>query len=460
MAGLSIALNTGVRSLQVRQKEMATTGQNISNAQKPGYHRRTTQIQSTPEIDSGDVRIGTGVEVQRITRAYDSTLVRNLQQAINKDGYHQRYAEMLENAENILAPEGESSLQKTVTTFADAWQSVATTPDSLENRKTLIENGKRLAEELNLTQSRIQSAKDRIWSGADNSFLSDSVNTANNKATQIAQLNERISQYEMRKFNGQKANDLRDQRDQHIKELARLTDITVNETDDGVKKIKLEGRDWIGSGKTHDTLQVVDNGGTPQLQWKSDGTAIPSQDGGETQGLIESYQTLETLESEFENYAQTLQTELNAQHASGFDLNGDPGGDLFQQTAGEWEFAIDQSDKIAASSVSGASGNGENARALWDKMQDDTVFTGSEDTLTNFVDRRINDVATEVQNARHLAESTESQVQMLEQEIQSMSGVSVDREMQSMLETQRAYQASARFVTVIDEMLASAIRMV
>ncbi len=459
MAGLDIALNTGVRSLLTRQKEMATTGQNLANAEKPGYHKRTTKVQTTPSIETVNARIGTGVQVEKVTRAYDTILESNLQQAVNKDGYHQKYAAMLKYAEDVIAPDGESSLQTAITDFANAWQDVASQPESTEHRKNLIERGKRVAEELNLTNSRIDGAKNRIWDqSANTGYLVEAVNSANRKAEEIATLNKRISQFERRQFNDQQANELRDQRDKLLNELSRLTDITVKEQEHGVKTVQLDGRDWIGNGEVHDSLEAAaDGAGGVELKWTSGGTV--SQDGGETEGYIESYGVLNNLEAEFETFATTMRDELNSQHASGYDLDDNLGTDLFQDTADGWQFQISDARKIAASSEQNAPGNGENAQAMWDRMHDTAVFGGN-DNISNYVDRRVDDLATEVQNAQELAKGTEGQVEMLEKEIQSKSGVNSDEEMRDMLETQRAYQASSRFVTVVDEMLASAIRMV
>lgn len=456
MAGLDIALNTGMRSLMVRQRELSTTGNNIANADKAGFHRRTTEVKETPAIESINDRIGTGVEVERVTRAYDVMLEKNLRQAVNKDGYHQRYTGILEITESNLASEGDSTLQQAVTDFADAWQDVGTQPESGEQRKVLIERGKKLAQEINLNNSHIASVKEQIWNGESGGYLKEAVRLGNNKAEEIAKLNESIREFERRQFKGEQANDLRDQRDQLVKELSAIADITVSEGDYGVKNVSMDGRQWVAGGEVEDSMQVAADG---EVEWSSDNTTI-SQDGGEVQALVDSYDLLESVETDFNDFAATMASELNSQHASGFDFNGNSGGDLFQNTADGWQFQITNGREIAASDTAGAQGNGDNARALWDKMHENGLWGGSNDSIVNFVDRRIDELAADVQNAKELTKGTEGQVEMLEKELGDVSGVSVDQEMGQMLETQRAYQASARFVTVIDDMLASAIRMV
>ena len=92
------------------------------------------------------------------------------------------------------------------------------------------------------------------------------------------------------------------------------------------------------------------------------------------------------------------------------------------------------------------------ALALAD-LQDAPVTALSGSSLREFWQNSVNGLAVKASAANLAVESAGLVRQSLDAQIQSVSGVSLDEEAINLLMFQRHFQAAARFITVIDEML-------
>lgn len=458
MTGLNLALLTGRNSLLARQKQIDTIGHNIANADRPEYHRQTPSIVPGPALSGRGGQFGTGSYVEATVRAYDQALEKNLRQSISQDGYQQAYTEQIAVAELTYTTDGVSSLADAVMTYANAWQDLGSEPESGQVRINMIAQGEVLADEFNMLHNSITQRRDTILDASLSGTLATDVTQLNTYGQTVSELNKKISDLENRSFQPQNANDLRDQRDDLMQKISELTDVSVVAETDGTYTVELDGQTWIQGDTTPPEISVSLASGSPELVWTASGTTI-NLVGGECKGLIDGYAYMESLLTDTETYATELATVLNTQHAAGFDLDGNAGGALFDaSTPGAMSFLISNPREIAASSVSGSNGDSEGARAMWDAMYA-TNATLSGDTLVNHSDRKADEIAIQVNASSSLAEGTKAQVEMYQDAISSVSGVNIDEEMLDMMEVQRAYQATAKFVGVIDEMLGAVLSM-
>jgi flagellar hook-associated protein 1 FlgK len=132
---------------------------------------------------------------------------------------------------------------------------------------------------------------------------------------------------------------------------------------------------------------------------------------------------------------------------------------VHQGSAQRFGLALTDVDKVAASSTAlGVPGNNVNALALVN------LHTGRQATLGNLT---INDYQTittgNVGNATREAElllnTTTLELEQIKGLRESVSGVSLDEELTNLLTFQRSFEASARLITVADELLQTVINL-
>jgi len=147
-------------------------------------------------------------------------------------------------------------------------------------------------------------------------------------------------------------------------------------------------------------------------------------------------------------------------------LSGTPAnGDTFQVSAhqgaaGSMAVALTDPDKIAAAgAVSGIPGDNSNA-LLMAGFQDKNITALGGATFQKFYSNFVGKVGSDTR----LAKNSLSVEEVIHEQIGSMreevSGVSLDEEMSNLIKFQRAYQASAKIITIADELLETVIRMV
>ncbi len=72
----------------------------------------------------------------------------------------------------------------------------------------------------------------------------------------------------------------------------------------------------------------------------------------------------------------------------------------------------------------------------------------------------VSQIGTDAKSASNTANSYNLVVQQLKQQQASYSGVSVDEEMTNVIQYQKSYTASAKLITVADQMLQTLLNMV
>ncbi|MDA0747008.1 MAG: flagellar hook-associated protein FlgK, partial [bacterium] len=296
--------------------------------------------------------------------------------------------------------------------------------------------------------------------------LVTTVENVNRLTQQIATLNVKIQSE--RKGPGQVAGDLEDEQGHMIDELSRLITISVRENSDGTTTISApQGLLLVDHGVSNDlgTRAATNNGAVVSfLTQAADGRAVEPA-GGHLKGLITARdEKLVNYRQSMDELAQTLVGRLNAIHAGGFGLDGSSGTNFFTsvQTSAR---LIDVSseiradlNKIAASGSATGSGDGSNALALSDLRTTKVLGSGNQ-TLEEFYSGLVGRVGAEARDIFTSAESQRLVSEQVQTRRENMRGVSINEEATSLILFQRAYQAAARIVTAVDEMMQAALNM-
>jgi flagellar hook-associated protein 1 FlgK len=219
----------------------------------------------------------------------------------------------------------------------------------------------------------------------------------------------------------------------------------------------------VSDGQQVEQLQAYDSG-SGQLMVRAAGSGTPlTLTGGQIQGTIEARDGgLADLRNNVNNLASLLIQEVNTIHGAGYGLGGTTGAAFFTGTnASDIQVNTDlvnDPSLLQAASVPGAAGDNGVALALAQLAQktlpglnNQTLSQSYSQTVTNF-GQSLSSVNSQLANQQVVQN-------MLQQQRDSVSGVSLDEEMTNLTKFQRAFQASAKLITIVDDMLNTVVNM-
>jgi len=450
MPGLIAALMTGVRSLMAHQTALQTTGHNIANANTPGYSRQIPILATTPP--EGGMRdempapwtLGTGVQVQEVRRARDVFVDRQIWIDKQTGGYWEELKRAFEQIEAYFPESEESGINKLLGDFFDAWHDLSLAPEDTTARVCVIRAADSLANAFNMAAQNL----DDLRNSLDDS-LDGAVTDINTITAEIAKMNCEIRVAEL---GGVAANDLRDKRDLLTDELANLINIQVTPEADNTYTITVGG-DVLVQGSNAELMETVTGpGGFLEVRWVSSNPVTITN--GKTAGLIHARDTVvPSYRTELDQLAAGIINAVNTQHALGYDLNGGAGGAFFTGTdAGTIAVSstIEADTSLVAAASTPAPGVNCNSLAIAALAHQITMPNA---TFSGFYAAMLGRLGAESREAARTSENQELILRMLDDQRQEVCGVSLDEEMTNLIRFQRGYEAAARVVTTVDELL-------
>ncbi|HGE71947.1 TPA: flagellar hook-associated protein FlgK, partial [Candidatus Poribacteria bacterium] len=367
----------------------------------------------------------------------------------------------------IFLEPSENGINNLLGEFWNSWEDLANNPENMTTRAVVIQRGISLAQSIN----RIDSALKDIRKTA-NDYIDDRLELINQKASQIANYNAKIQSIEA---SGQEASNLRDKRDIFLDELSKLINISTIERDNGTIAVFIGGR-AIVEDNIFNPIKAnnISSGGmvVTNLVWADDFSKVEINN-GEIAGLIQTRdETIPNLIEKFDQLSQTLINSVNKIHNAGFGLDGVSGRDFFSGTgASDIKVNDDATTGIVghperiAASQNGEVGNNQIALDIA-KLSDvrvtlDGTIIDSSDSIniSKFYSETVNSFGTDVKLSNMMLESVQMIVSDLEERKESVSGVSLDEEMTELIRLQKAYESATKYMSVIDEMLDTLMRI-
>ena len=155
--------------------------------------------------------------------------------------------------------------------------------------------------------------------------------------------------------------------------------------------------------------------------------------------------------------AAGLVTEVNRLHREGFGRDGSTGIDFFaaeQTSAGGVALSRQILEDLNHIAASGDGHAGDNGLALAiGGLRNKPVLAHGTATLDGFYRELLGDIGARSKEAQNMAGSHRLFAEQLDNRRQSIQGVSLNDEAAQLILFQRAYQAAARTVSLIDELL-------
>ncbi|MGE5553707.1 MAG: flagellar hook-associated protein FlgK [Betaproteobacteria bacterium] len=456
MRSAFFGIEIGRRALFAHQQALDVTSHNIANANTPGYSRQVVKLsETTPFAPPSFARpkmpgmIGTGVEVSSIERMKNEFIADRQRVESQALGRWETRRDILSEVELIMSEPSESGLRSALDAFWTSLEDLAVHPDQPSARSLVKQRGSALADAFRHTYTQLSQLQDSI-----NKSVAVKVGEVNQLVSQIAKLNDQIV---TAMAAGLRPNDLKDQRDLLIQQLSRLVDVGVVEGQLGAVTVSVAGMLLVDGNEARTLTAVPDplNFNYYQVQFGS--TGVPAQiESGELKGLLEMRDTVAAgYKAQLNTLAAEVVARVNAQHQAGFDLNGNPGGLFFSGTDAT-DMALDAAiaadvSLIAAAQVAGAPGDGSNATALANLKKQPFMVGGM--SFDTYFQSLIAQLGVDSKAAADQTTNQEALLANLEQQQQAASGVSLDEEMMNLIRFQHGYNAAARVVSVMDEVI-------
>jgi flagellar hook-associated protein 1 len=308
-------------SLRANDIALQVVGQNISNANTPGYLREDIQLVPAATQKLGGILLGMGVEVQGVVQKVDKFLQERLRSAVsdssNTATLQQTYSQ-LEGALNALS--NSNDLSTSMNNFFNSISEILNQPDDVSVRNQAVLQGETLTQNITQLSGQVEGLRSDV-----NDQIRNMAGAINNLTTQIARLNVKIAEMQGGTTSKSDAVGLTDQRESALESLAKLINVQCIEQPNGSITV-YSGQTYLvseGDARPVD-VQLVGNQGLAAAEIHIvDNNEKITPTSGELKGLIDSRDAvLGGFEDQLNDFAQTLAFEFNKIYSSGQGLNG------------------------------------------------------------------------------------------------------------------------------------------
>lgn len=451
------SLNIAYTGIKAHSKRISTIGENIANVNTEGYHRQRVELSPIENIAAGQMsgryRAGAGVEVTDVARMRDKILSEHSRQQSAVAASKAKTAETLVQIEQTVGGLNAGGLHDQMTALFNSFDDLAGSPEDPAMRSVVLQRADNVAQGFSRTIEGINQLHHR------------SLEQAADQVRQINALSEQIAIMDVEVAGavnvGADPNTLLDKRDAMVNELSELAAVQIVEDKDGQVAVSVDGFLVVTNGRSN-TLDIA-TASDPDLALLGYArTTVIDANGHERRiaggelgaALTTLNQIIPDGRRDIDAAALDLATQVNALHQAGSGLDGSTGLDMF--AIGGFGQLVVSTDvegdpaKVAAAAAGGGLLDNTTARQI---AQLADIPTGP---LANFVET-VGSMAAKVASANGNAEAARAASIQADNLALAAGGVSLDEELTDLITAQRSYEASARLMTAIDEMIQTLI---
>lgn len=461
MSGLYASLNHSVKALSAHSRGIEISGKNLANVNNPAYARQRVIYGDRGTLVTPHGAESLGLEALAVQQLRDTLLDRQVVREIalksafeaEQSAYQRAQAGLGQSIDRSASAgsasgAGDKGLAAALDDFFNAFQSFAARPTDSGERQTLLQKSEILTDRFKLADSRIAQVQSDL-----NAEVATDVADVNRLLATIADLNGQIGRFEINAPGS--AVDLRDQRQARLEELAAKLPVEVRDTPSG--QLQVYAKDADGGEVLLVDLAVA------QGQVEFDGTQITAGAAATTlalgAGSIKGALTardgaIQTLRNDLDQLARQLVTSVNA----AYNPTGTT-GDFFT-AAGLAAGSISLVDTLNATTLKASDGGaaGDNTVALAVAQLATTSFSTAagdhiDGTFAGHFSKTVSKLGQALAGANSRVEDQSNIERLIRSQRDGVSGVSLDEEMADLMKYQRAFQASSRVFSVIDDLL-------
>jgi flagellar hook-associated protein 1 FlgK len=453
MASLSTSLLTAVQALVADTGALQVTNNNIANASTPGYSRQVAILQEATPTNDGSSSVGNGVVLEGYQSVRDELVQTQIQQETqSQSGANAQLATLQQ-----IQPTFTTSTQDIGTEMSamfSSLSSLSTNPTSASAGQAVLTAGKNLATAFNTASNTLTSQQAGL-----NTQVTQDVSQINQLTQQIAALNPQIAEL---KATGQDGGTVQDQQNQLVLSLSALTSVAVTQTDNGETLSTGNGTPLVVGSQSFALQTTTGSNGMQQVLDQNGSNITASLTTGDLGGTVQMRdQTIPGLLNQLDTLANQFGSAINAAQAQGFNQDGTAGQNFFSVpstvagSAASISVALTDPTQIASSSdgTAGSNGNLANLSAVQTSALPAGQTPG--DAYANLVYQ----VGTLTSNATAESGATTSSLLQLNDQLSSVSGVSIDEESTNLITFQTAYEAAARVVSTVQALFSVTLAM-
>jgi flagellar hook-associated protein 1 FlgK len=455
------SINSTTDALSAQSRAIDIAGQNMANVNNPDYARQRVNYSNGADVLTSDGSESTGLTAT-VVQMRDALLDKQVTRELSTSASLTAQQSALERAQAALG-EGVDSTDSTsaassatssgISTatddFFNAFSSFAANPTDSGDREALVQAAGTLTDRMNSVDTDLSQVQTDL-----NTQVTSDVTSVNGLLQQIATLNGQIGRFELNAPGS--AVDLRDQREAAIEQLSGK--LSINTQEDASGQVQVTAKDTSGAAVVLVNLATVSGAvafdGTKITGGASGATLALS--GGSIQGELTARDgAVKTLRANLDNLAKQLVTSVN----SAYNPSNTAGGNFFNAsglTAGTIQVDSHVTAAGLQASNGGAAGDNTVATAVAALASKKFSVSGGDQIDGSFSDF----LTTSVGQLGQSLATTNSQVtnqntveQLVKSQRDAVSGVSLDEETADLLQYQRAFQASSRVFTTIDNLL-------
>ncbi len=437
---ISSIFETSKRSLLTHQSAINTTANNIANVYTEGYTRR--------KVDLSKLSLGFGnMSEDSISRLKNQFLDNQLwyeNQALGKESMSEM---LLKQVEAVFGEPEDSGLANIMTEFWNSWSNLSNNPESDSARSLVRDKGIMLSNTFNRLDKNLKNLQRQT-----EIEIQQKVNEINQLVYQLGTVNKQIDTY--------RSDDLLDQRDVLLSELSGKIDVQVTENDSGTVEVLAGGNILISENYTNKLkMNMTQNkNGVFHADIKTiQGDKNVEVMSGELGGLLEFHNIhVSSYMNSIDESAVSVANAVNKVHVQGYNLTGLSGLNFFKETiSGAGDIALTaeiltDSTLIASSSDADSQGNNNTAQTIAELQYDELI--NGKSFLDNY-NSLIADMGNRVQEAKFIRQNQEKIVEQLQIQKSSITGVSLDEEMTQLIQYEQAFEAAARMISTVDELM-------
>lgn len=469
MSGLFGSLNSATSGMTSAQTVLQTISHNVANANTDGYSKqRVTLETNNPFNKSGVGQLGTGVRISGVIRVVDDAVVGQLRDENSTLAKFESKSDALQQLEAIFNEPSKTGLSNNLSEVFASWTYLGSNPEVATAKTMVVQNSETMTDTMNHMATQLEKLQGNTVKG-----IEQDVKDFNTKLEQLHSLNKQVS-YSI--SSGQTPNDLLDRQDALLSEMSGLAGVEVKFDEMRQATVSIGGQELL----TPTSMQKLAIAGQPNPEGKivlaGDSSKEIVLTSGSAKGSQEALAEVNKQVKNLNEFAYTFATAVNTIHSGG-DQNGKPFFDLGADSNYAKNISV-QADLVrdpgkvnsGKSLDQPAAGDGSRAQAIADLQNTKLVYSANATfeydaaTMTikdqangTAVVNGYNDIVTEIgiskQQSDNMVASQEDLVQLLTQRRQSISGVSINEEVASMIQHQSAFQANSRMISTISEML-------
>lgn len=315
-SSIQLANNT----LLAMQLGIQVTGNNIANANTPGYIRESVVLTPAPTQRKGDLLLGLGVDVQAVIQQTDKFLEERLRGSVSDLSNGETQEGVYTQLETLLGELSDTDLSTSLTRFVGSINDILNQPESIPVRNLAVLQGRTLAADVQRLDQRVREVREDV-----NHRIDDTATDINRLLSDIAGLNKQILVAEGGAVSKSDAVGLRDRRGVALKELAGIMDIKTVEQKNGDVTVFAGGEYLVFEGTYREVTTVLKpDRGLNAVEIRLKSTDAPLNiSSGKLSGLIASRdQILGGFIDQLNDFTRAFMFEFNKLYSSGQGLVG------------------------------------------------------------------------------------------------------------------------------------------